>query len=271
MAILIFDHLDRKLDYMVELHHALVEAGHSVTIPPKSILELGMKVTRISRLVKETEADAWVVCAGPRELLEWFTAQKIPVFALFGRRIGLPVAATGPDKPPALAAATRHLIDLGHRRITLLARVGRRQPEPGESERAFLQELAAHEIPAGEFNLPDWEESREGFQKLLDSLFQITPPTALIVDEVLLFSATLQFLAKKGIQIPEDISVVCTDSDPSFAWCEPSIAHIHWDPSSLAFRIARWSTDLSLGRHNEKQSFIPAEFIDGGTVGAVPS
>jgi DNA-binding LacI/PurR family transcriptional regulator len=203
-------------------------------------------------------------------VLEWFCTQPTPAFALFGRRAGLPIAATGPDKPPALAAATRYLIGLGHRRIVLLVRRMRRLPEPGRSERAFLAQLEHHGIRTGVFNLPDWEETREGFQTILNSLFRVTPPTALIVDEAPFFAATQQFLARRGVQVPEDVSLVCTDADPTFAWCTPSIAHIRWDSRPVVRRVVRWVASVSQGQPDLRQTSVRAEFIDGGTIGPAP-
>jgi hypothetical protein len=59
--------------------------------------ELRMDVKRVGRMVRQTATDAWVVGAGSREVLEWFAAQPLPAFALFGRRDGLPLAGVGPD------------------------------------------------------------------------------------------------------------------------------------------------------------------------------
>ncbi len=270
VAILLGALSDRKSDYIVELQHALLEAGHAAFFPAKGLLEIGMDVKRVARLVGQTAADAWVVLAGSREVLAWFSAEASPSFALFGHRAGLPIAATGPNKVPAISAATRQLITFGHRRIALLCRRLRRLPEPGVSERAFLAELAAHGLATGAFNLPDWEENTEGFHELLGSLFRVTPPTALIVDEAPQFVATLQFLARRGIPVPGKVSLICTDPDPTFAWCKPTIAHIRWDSGPLVRRIVRWAANVSRGRTDVRQTFVPAEFVAGGTIGPVP-
>lgn len=267
VAILLGAVSDRKPDYVVEIQHALLEAGHAAFYPSKGMHDLGMDVKRVARFVGQTAADAWVVLAGSREVLEWFSAQATPSFALFGHRAGLPIAATGPNKIPAISAATRRLIALGHRRIALLCRKLRRLPEPGGSERAFLAELAAHGIATGAFNLPDWEETIEGFHGMLDSLFRVTPPTALIVDEAPQSFATLQFLARRGIPVPEKVSLICTDPDPVFDWCKPTISHIRWDAGPLVRRIVRWAANVSHGRTDARQTFVPAEFVPGGTIG----
>ena len=253
--------------YMIELHHLLLAAGHTVFFTEKSLTELEMDLARVRRLVRRTAADAWVIESGSREVLEWFSAQPMPAFAMFGRREGLPIAATGPDKPPGMAAAARHLIGLGHRRIVLLARRLRRLPEPGRSERAFLDELKARHVPVGEYNLPDWEETREGFQELLSSLFRVTPPTALIVDEAPFFVATQQFLASRGTRVPQQVSLICTDADPAFAWCMPPVSHIRWDSRPVVRRVVRWAAAVSRGRKDVKQTRVPAEFVVGGTIG----
>ena len=184
---------------------------------------------------------------------------------------GLPIAGTKPDKLPAFAAATRQLLGFGHRRIILLARQERRLPTPGRSERAFLEELEAHGIQTSHpYNLPDWEESSEGFHRILDSLFGTTPPTALIIEEVSLFFAAQQFLLHRGLRVPEDVSLVCTDGDPHFSWCKPSIAHIHWDSAPVVRRIVRWAANVSRGNDDRRQTYTKAEFIEGGTVGPAP-
>ena len=265
VAILVTDRSNEE--YIIELFHLLVEAGHLPFHATKTLVELGTDVGRVARLVNRTEADAWVVVSGSREILEWFSRQRKPAFALFGRRGQVLIAAVGPDKVPPIAAATARLIGLGHRRISLVCRRQRRLPQPGPPERAFLNELAAHGISTSDFNLPAWEESKKGFVTLLVSLFGATPPTALILDEAFLFNAAFHYLAKRGLRVPQDISLVCTDDDPDFAWCEPSVAHIRWDYRPVVRRVVRWAANVSHGKDDRRQTLTKAEFVEGGTVG----
>ena len=269
VAILLGEAVDRSMNYMLELEHALVEAGHVVFFPPKTLEDLGMDVRRIARMVEGTEANAWVVMGGSREVLEWFAARETPVLALFGRRRGLSIPSVGPDKPPVLAAATRELIGLGHRRIVLLARRLRRLPLPGAGEQAFLDELAAHGIAPGSYHLPDWEESVDGFYARLESLFQVTPPTALIIDEVPFFVAVQQFFAGRTIRVPQDVSLICTDASQDFDWCRPTVAHIRWDSRPVVRRIVRWAANVAGGKADLRQTLTAANFVRGGTMGPV--
>ena len=267
VAILCAEVTNRKLDYLIEIQHQLTAAGYLVRPASRSMMELGMNAPRIVRMVEATEADAWVVIAGSFEVLEWFAERKIPAFAVFGRQRGLALAGAGPDKASALAEASRELLALGHRRIVLLTRPRQRLPLPGGAVQAFLDTLAAHGIAPGAYHLPDWDETIKGFYGRLEGLFQATPPTALILDEVGLFVAALDFCANHGLRVPADVSLVCNDPDPTFASCQPSVAHIRWDSKPLARRIARWAAGIGRGKTDLRQTLIPAVFIRGGTIG----
>ncbi len=267
IALLLHDPLDRGQGHMVDLQHLLTEAGHQVIVPARHLTDLRMDVRRVARLVQRTPADAWIVVAGSFEVLELFLTNRIPVFALFGRRRELLIPGVGPDKPPAYAAATRELIRLGHRRIVLMCAPERRIPEPGASERAFLAELAAHEIPLGRYQLPEWDGTIDDFHQRLESLFHYSAPTALIIDEAPLFAATLQFLGRHHLRVPEDVSLVCTDHADWFDALRPSVAHIRWDDRPVLRRILQWARNLSRGRQDIRQVETPAEFVPGGTIG----
>jgi len=269
VAILDYEPPVPSAGYIFELPHLLEDAGHAAFFAGKSLQELGMDVRRVARLVAKTEAEAWVICAGSREVLEWFAAQPLPAFALFGRRRSVPLAGAGPNLLPACLAAVRRLLDLGHRRIVMLARQERRTGGPGNIERAVLDEMAAHGIRTGPYNLPDWEDSCEGFHRLLDKLYRVTPPSALILDEAFLFAAAQQHLAQRGILAPQHVSLVCTSPDPTFAWCQPTIAHIRYDIRPALRRVVRWADNLARGKEDRRQSSTKAEFVDGGTVGPV--
>ena len=85
VAILKYDKFEMMDRYVVELLHSLRHAGHDAFFSDKSLVEMGMNLDRIIELVKRTDADAWVVSAGPREVLAWFAHGGKPAFALSRR------------------------------------------------------------------------------------------------------------------------------------------------------------------------------------------
>jgi len=267
IAILVCEPDDRKVNYLLDLQHQLCGVGHAAFFARKTLTEMGMDVQRVAKLVNQTEADAWVVMAGSQPVLEWFAAQPFPVFGLFGRIVHVPIASTSPKKIPAFQTVVRRLVSLGHRRIVMLAREERRKPKPGFLEQAFLDELEAHGIPTGPYNLPDWEETPAGFRRLLDSLFRHSPPTALLTDGAPITVATLQYFSKHGIDSPRDVSLVCGDPDPAFAWCDPVIAHISYDSGPWLRRIVHWANNVARGKDDRRKTSSLAKFIEGGTIG----
>jgi LacI family transcriptional regulator len=267
VGIMTYEAPDREQPYLLAVRHWLQEAGHLADFAEKSLLDLRMDARRVARYVSELDFDAWLVVAGSREVLRWFAQQSKPAFALFGRRRGVEIGGVGPDKLPAAKEAVDRLVALGHRRIVLLLREEHRLPKPGFFAQSLLDAMEAHGLATGAYNLPAWENHPEDFRRCLDSLFRFVPPTAMIVDEVMLFHAAQQHLAHHGIQAPRQVSLVCNDHDLSFEWSSPSIAHIRWDKRVLIRRVADWVEQVARGKDYRQQSVIKAEFVAGGTIG----
>jgi DNA-binding LacI/PurR family transcriptional regulator len=270
VMILAYEKSDQQSDYLVSINHRLQAAGHWAGFAPKTQSELGMDVNRVARFVARTEADAWVVVAGRKDILEWFAAQPFPAFALFGRATHISIASAAPDKTGAMLELVDRLVALGHKRIVMIAREDRRKPTPGGFERLYLQRLESHGIRTGSYNLPDWGNDPDALQRSLDLLFRHTPPTALIMDDTQIFPAVIQQLARIGFSAPQNISLACTDSASPFEWYRPAITHIAWNHDKVIQRVVGWANKTSLGKIDHRTTRIHAELVIGGTIGPVP-
>ena len=269
VAVLFYEKGNEAQDLHIRFQMKLKAAGHTVVHAPKNLTDIGGSMRRLARMIKETEADAWVVIAGTEEVLQYFVQRQIPVFALFGWMSQLRVAGIAPNLVPATVGATRRLIALGHRRIVLLES-HLTLSSPGREGAAFLDELAAHGIEVGSYNMPGWEGGFDGFYRCLESLFARTPPTAIFIYSVAEYVATLQFLAHRGLRVPGDVSLVCCDMAPYFRRYQPTISHVRWNDQLMVNRIGRWANNISHGKEDTRQTRIDAEFIEGGTVGPAP-
>lgn len=267
---LLYEQAARRAPENIDLIGHLREQGFAADYASKTLLDLGMDLGRVAHFVENTPADAWIVKAGSREILEWFAQGPVPAIALTGHFTGVPIAAGAPRLSAAMVQAVRRLIALGHRRIVLLAGETRRKPIPGLFEQLFLDELEAHGLPTGPYNLPDWETHPQGLRDCLDALFRVTPPTAIICGEVTFFTATLQHLERRGILAPEHVSLICSDPCPALDWCEPKISHFKWDHEQVIGRVLRWVNNVALGKQSKRQVLVDAEFVEGGTIGPVP-
>jgi len=267
VRILVYESTDRGDPRFLDLLDRLNMSGFNAKIAVKSLLDLGMKAERVARFVKTVPADAWIVAAGSREVLEWFSTQPLPAYAYFGVRFGLPIAGGGALKD--IQGLVRRFAELGHRRIVLLKR-GEHFLKPSLFARQFLDALQQEGIKPGPYHLPSWGFQPAGLHRCLESYFKINPPTALIVGEALMMQGVCLHLAQRGINIPRDMSLACLDQDPAFAWCEPLVAHFDYDSTLINNRVVRWVRNVARGKKILKQTSIMADFVEGGTIGQVP-
>ena len=149
----------------------------------------------------------------------------------------------------------------------MLAKSQRRKPIPGGSEQTFLDALEEGGVEVGEYHLPDWSDRKESLLSCLDSLFKVPPPTALIIQEAPVIAAVQQFLTNRGLKVPDDVSLICSDPDPTFACCEQTNALMTWRSRPIVRRIIRWADKISRGKQDLVKSFANAEFIEGGSLG----
>ena len=267
IGILHFDQTSFFTGYYAEIQYRLQQEGHEVLHSPRTICELQHDCRKVARMVSKCQVDAWIVPGANQEILEWFAKQELPVFALAGRFIELSIPGIAPNKIPAMQEALAYMVKHQHQRIVLLSREARRKPEPGYFEQCFLKELESHGIASGSYNLPHWEENAAGFHAGLQSLFQMTPPTAIIVDQAEFIGGFLQFCTQQGLAVPRDVSLFCLEPDPSFLWYQAQVSHIDWQMEPFFHRIIKWIENINQGKADFQQSMISAKFIEGGTIG----
>jgi len=270
VAVLPYDRSDREAADLLEIIYRLNMSGHTATFADKSLTDLGMNVERVARFARKAEADAWVVVSAPKGILQWFADQKVPAFALYGRANDVPIASAGIQKMEALEDLLEQLFEWGHRRIVMLSHEERRKPTPGAFEQGFLDKLSRLGIRAGLYNLPDWNDDPEGLRGVLKSLFSLTPPTAIIVDDPIFFLAVAQHLSRMGITAPDQVSLACNHYSSAFSWCRPTVTHIGWDFGAAVRRVVNWTNQIGRGKNNRRKIFVPARLVLGGTTGPVP-
>ena len=258
-----------ELKILLGARHAIETSGHTCIFSPRALSQLNDNLSRISRVVKAAAADAWVVCQASQKVLEWFVAQPFPSIAFGGRFQNLQMASTAVKLAPAIEAAVEDLFNHGHRRIVMLASPVARKPIPLPSLASYLELLRAHGICTTDYHLPDFEENAESLEACLNSLFKVTPPTALLVYQTDYCVEVLSFLALRGLQVPRDISVVCMHMDPVFRLRRPRLNHFELGADEHVSRIARWINGVRKGRPDQRHAIFDAVYVPGGTVGPV--
>jgi DNA-binding LacI/PurR family transcriptional regulator len=138
--------------------------------------------------------------------------------------------------------ATRHLIELGHRRIATIG-----GPEVFWSSRARLAGYRAALQAAG---LPVDEElvRREKFsapagRMLAEQLLSLPqPPTAIVAGNDSQAFGVLQAMGQRGLRCPDDLSVVGFDDVSVASWATPALTTVRQPLAAMAatgFRMLR--------------------------------
>lgn len=269
VEMLLYERDEAYNPYVLELRRALAAAGHRLNVVTKTLLDLKRDPQRVARMVRASPGKAWIVESAPRPVLEWFAQEEIPTFALFGTMTNLPIAGTGPDVLPALRESLRNLFEQGHRRMVMLAREERRKPGLGLVEQTFLDELQARGIETGSYNLPDWNETPAGLRKCLDSLFEVTPPTAIFISHNAQLLAVENYLARHRGRELRNVRLVSTDYHQHYDWCDPPIPHFKWEAQAAVRRVVKWVEDLASGEVNRRQKLVRARFVGAEAIQAV--
>ncbi len=258
---------------LAEAKFLLEAAGHSISVAGGTLTGMNMNLKRVANTVSKLEVDAWLVVSGSKSVLEWFAAQPIPAFSFFGNFSGVKIAAVLPEVQSQYQNLIRKLIKLGHRKIVFLSRST--TPEMlerelvSETKGVLASELAAHGISYGNYNRPCFGFDPKKLQLCLQELFRITPPTAIYVDEAFIALAVYEFLLKRGIRVPEDVSLISNIEDLALVWNRPVISHFQWEAGAIGRRVLQWADHIAQGKKDFQQVFTKVSFIEGGTIAPV--
>lgn len=254
---------------ILQIVHLLEEAGHAVFFTPKTQTELSHSLPRLRRMIDDLPADAWIVIDGSSQLLAWFSEQKTQTLAIGGQIGTLPISSVSPSLISAGTAAMQRLVELGHRRIVLICSRNERAGAhlPHHTVKSALGRLAACGVKISPYNLPEWDETPAGLQELLQSLFRVTPPTALMIMRPTWATGVLSFLATRGLRVPQQISVVGYGLESLNPWHVPALAHLRADDMPVVRRTVRWVRQVARGVVTPRKFEYPGLFVDGPSLG----
>ncbi len=159
-------------------------------------------------------ADGLALCGHSQapELLRFLQQRRVPCVHVMVHDASSDSISVGFDNAAATRQVVRYLLDLGHRRIAMLAGITRDNDRALQRVAGVQGALAAAGIALASAQLVERRyalaEARSGFREL----FARPPaPTALICgNDVLAFGALLEAQAS-GLQVPRDLSIVGFD------------------------------------------------------------
>ncbi|MFD0893645.1 GntR family transcriptional regulator [Luteolibacter ambystomatis] len=263
-----FWRIDRQI-----IMSSIMELGHTPCVAHMALSNDSPRLGRLEKLMDSMNADAWIVFCGPRVVLEWLDGHRHePVLAWGGSIHGLRrIPAGGISIKSALLELACEFLALGHRRIVFITSRIHRQPVLSESLVAYRNVLSEAGIQLSDYHLPDWEETPEGLERLLESLFRLTPPTAIILFDEHYASGVLGFLSRQRLEMPDDVSVAVVGEVRSLAWYWPGkqLTGLQRNDDEFVRNITRWIEDQAFGRQATKRYLGSYLLARGNTIGRV--
>ena len=160
----------------------------------------------------------------------------VPLIALDGF-LGPDAPTAGVDQRAGGVMATRHLLDLGHRRIAHVT--GPEDWPQAVARLAGYHDAMGHaDTDPGPVVAGDWSprSGYEGCRRILD---EDPSTTALFVANDQMAMGAIRALVESGRRVPGDVSVVGFDDIPEAAFAQPPLTTIRQDFAALGREAVR--------------------------------
>jgi LacI family transcriptional regulator len=200
-----------------------------------------------------------------------FPTTSIPVVAIDPH-----TGPTGPttidsDNVGGARAATRHLLELGHRRIGHVR--GRTDLESAHRrERGYREALAEAGVPFDPDLVRDGGYRAATTTQAARELLELPDrPTAIFAANDLSAIRTVEVARELGLRVPQDLSVVGFDNIPEASNCEPPLTTVAQPLQQMGAAAVRMLLDLLDGKEREQHVHMPARLVVRRSSGPAPA
>ncbi|MBU4365632.1 MAG: substrate-binding domain-containing protein [Verrucomicrobia bacterium] len=264
----------RSQSMIRDIERGLNNAGYELKTFTDIHLRGHNRHQQLSNLVAEHRAAFWMLTAASFKTQEWFMKHGIPSLVLGSCYAGIKLTNLDIDYWAVCRHAAILLWRLGHRRLCLLAprtRFGGDLAGEEGFQAALVQLSRGTQPPLILYH----NESALDIRRVLDDCLSRTPvPTAFLVSHPVHALTTISYLMRRGLRVPEDISLICRDDDEFMEHLIPSLAHYAVDLEVFARRCIRMLIQMATSGHLKPFSrrMMP-RFVRGNTVAppTVPS
>lgn len=179
------------------------------------------------------------------------------------------VSVVGSNHSQTGAAAARHLLSLGHRRIAAITGPRSRRVVRSRHRgfRSAMQAVGAP-LPTRLVAAADWTSS--GGYAAVNLLLEVDPAiTAFFVHGDVMAVGVVCALHDNGLRVPEDYSVASCDDLPVASYVIPALTSVHVPFQETGDRAARLLLQLIRGETAPRQVLLPTHLVVRKSTGPV--
>ena len=203
------------------------------------------------------------------EWISQFDSTNIPT-VLFDNNIkkNPTVSYIGTDSFEGIDDAVEHLVSLGHSRIGLIN--GSCNSFISDQRRqAYIDSMTSHHLTFNEDTMPYGYFVPEAAEPHVDKLLSMGI-TAILCGNDLIASGVIDECNKRGLSIPEDISVIGFDDIPISAKLNPPLTTIHQDRIELG-KCGLFTLHSLINHVSISRTLLRPKLIVRGSTGPVKS
>jgi DNA-binding LacI/PurR family transcriptional regulator len=178
---------------------------------------------------------------------------------------GQPGISIGCDNHEGGRCVTRHLLDIGRRRVAFLGHASEHYPEFQERHRGYVEMLGESGIRAREaLHVDAVSTERSGYEAITELLKRGEAFDGVFCASDLIAIGAMRALQEHGTRVPEDVAVTGFDDVPSASFANPPLTTVQQD-TKLAGQLLVDSL-LSL-IHDEvvESQMMPAKLVLRGS------
>jgi LacI family transcriptional regulator len=253
------------------LQRRLAEADHQLLIATHDYSPATEESQALNLLTRG--ADALVLCGtGQRPaLLARLKSRGVPVVHVMSWPPPAGLACVGFDNARAMEQVVRYLLDLGHRRIAMLAGITRDNDRARSRLAGMRDALGAAGIalpPQRVVERPyGIAAARDGLQRLMAAS---PPPTAIVCgNDVLAFGALFE-AQRLGLAVPRDLSIVGFDDLDLASHLQPALTTVHVPAAAMWRRAADLVLALLRGEPPPPAAEVQVSLVVRGSTGPAP-
>lgn len=240
----------------------------------------GIMLEHLTSAIRKTGRALLTYCHGAdpkvmQEALDFFATQRIDALIMTGEEAlyervdemigqgtpvifynndirGLPADRIFVNNRVASRRAVNYLLDLGHRRVGMIA--GNELDSSGrERFEGYVDALVEHDLPLEAKYVAHGDWNMDGGHNALAHLMAIdAPPTAVFVASYPMATGALGWLREQGKKVPDDLSLISFDDVPLFRLHEAGITAIAQPLEKIADSITSALVARLANSHDER-------------------
>ena len=223
----------------------------------------------LERLIERVPHSCWLLCGGlANGAQRWFEQRSIPtlVSGIRDPRVTLPAVSVDSEALGRIAAGL--ILEAGHRRILLIT--------PGAAENGFIYGIEEFQNTHGgeriDLSFAQYHDDADAFHRnLAQALKRRDPPTSIFVNESDQYLRTMSYLMACRIRVPEEVSLVCRDSEPYLEYLLPEPTRFKKSPivygDLLVERITKLIQEEPI---KPAHTLVVPDLVPGNSLGPPP-